>query len=303
MGTHFPEVGVIADVVTCAVLIEVGKHLRFTGEFLGYFERFKNRRAVSFATAEIVNFTHAGIGYEGGHEAGDIKGVDVVAHLFTLVAKYLVFPAFEVALHQVGKKAVEFYARVIRAGEAAAAQGTGGQAEVAAVFLDHDVSGDLRGTEKGVFGLIYGERFRDTLFVGGVGVVPAGPKFEQRNGIGGVAVNLVGAHVHERGFGAGLAGGFEKVESADCVGVEIVEGDRGRAVMRGLGGGMDYGGRSDGFYQRKHAGAVANIEFVVNEAGDGGGKAALVPAGVPLRAEEHGTLVVVHTVDGVAKFA
>ncbi len=194
-------------------------------------------------------------------------------------------------------------AGMVRTGEATAAQCAGGQAEIAPVFLDHDVGGDFGGAEKRVLGLVDGEGFRDTVFVGGVGVVPAGFELGERDAIGRVAVDLVGAHVHERGFGAGLAGGFEEVQCADSVGIEIVEGDRGRAIVRRLGGCVNYGGGLDRLNQCEHPGAVANIEFVVNEAGDGGGKTALVPAGVPLRAEEYGTLVVVHAMNGVAEFA
>ena len=51
------------------------------------------------------------------------------------------------------------------------------------------------------------------------------------------------------------------------------------------------------------AGAVADIEFVVDEAGELGGEAALVPAGVTGRAEEDGALVVVDAVHGVAELA
>lgn len=68
---------------------------------------------------------------------------------------------------------------------------------------------------------------------------PACFEFLECDGIVSGAVNLVRAHVDERRFGAGLAGGFEGIEGADGVGVEIVEGDRGGAVVRRLGGSVD----------------------------------------------------------------
>jgi len=43
--------------------------------------------------------------------------------------------------------------------------------------------------------------------------------------------------VDERRFGRGLAGGFEEVEGADGVGVEVVERDGGGAVVGRLRGG------------------------------------------------------------------
>ena len=49
--------------------------------------------------------------------------------------------------------------------------------------------------------------------------------------------------------------------------------------------------------QREDAGAVADVELVMDETGDGPGQPLLVPAGVALRAEEDGALVVVDAVD------
>ena len=100
-----------------------------------------------------------------------------------------------------------------------------------------------------------------------------------------------------------MAGGFEEVEGADGVGVEVVEGDGGSAVVGGLRGGVDDDGGADGFDEGEDAGAIADVEFVVDEAGELGGEAGLVPAGVARRAEEDGALVVVDAVDGVAEFA
>ena len=39
--------------------------------------------------------------------------------------------------------------------------------------------------------------------------------------------------------GAGAAGGLKKVEGADCVDVEVVEGAGGGEVVARLGGGVD----------------------------------------------------------------
>jgi hypothetical protein len=74
--------------------------------------------------------------------------------------------------------------------------------------------------------------------------------------------------VHERGFRAGLAGGLEEVQRADGVGVEIIERDRGGAVMRGLGGGVDDDRGRDRLDEGEDARAVADVEFVVDEAGE-----------------------------------
>ncbi len=108
--------------------------------------------------------------------------------------------------------------------------------------------------------------------------------------------------MHERRFGGGLAGGFEEVERADGVGVEIVEGNRGGAIVRRLGGGVNDDVRLHRFHEGEDAGAVADVEFVMDEARQLGREAALIPAGVTGRPEEDGALVVVHAVNRVAEF-
>jgi hypothetical protein len=107
--------------------------------------------------------------------------------------------------------------------------------------------------------------------------------------------------VHEGRLGAGLARGLEEVQRAGGVGVEVVERDGRGAVMRGLGGGVDDDGGLDRLDEGEDAGAVADVELVVDEALEFLGQTLLVPAGVALRAEEDGALVVVDAVDGVAK--
>ena len=302
MGAQFAEVAVVADVVAGAGLVDVGVDLGLACKFFSDLEGLEDGGAVGFAAAEMVDFAGARGRDEGGHEAGDVEGVDIVADLFSFVAEDAVFAALKIAFHEVAEETVEFDARVVGAGEAVAAEGAGGEIKVAAVFLDHHVGSDFAGTEERVFRLVDREGFGDAGGVGGVGVVPAGGEFGESDAVGGVAVNLVRRHVHERGFGGGLAGSFEEIQRADGVGVEVVEGNRGSAVVGGLRGGVDDDGGADGFYEGEDAGAVADVEFVVDEAGEFGREARLVPAGVTRGAEENSALVVVHAVDGVAEF-
>ena len=66
-------------------------------------------------------------------------------------------------------------------------------------------------------------------------------------------------------LGTGLAGGFEEVEGADGVGVEVVEGDGGGAVVRRLGGGVDDGAGFELPEEIEHTLADAYVQFVVGE--------------------------------------
>ena len=96
---------------------------------------------------------------------------------------------------------------------------------------------------------------------------------------------------------AGEAGGFKKVEGADCVDVEVIERARGGEVVAGLGGGVDDGGGFEFFDKGEDRGAVPNIELVMAERGKGLSEAVLVPAGVSAWAKEVGSLIVVDPMD------
>lgn len=187
---------------------------------------------------------------------------------------------------------------MVRAGEATAPQAAGGQAEVAAVFLDHHVGRHLGGAEQRVLGLVDGELFGDAVRIGGVGIIPAGFQLGQSDGVGPVAIDLIGGHVDEGRLRAGLAGGFQQVEGADGVGVKVVERDGCGAVVGRLRGGVDDGIGLDLLQQVEDSLAIPDVEFMVVEGfAKGLGETALVPAGVALGAEEDGALVVIDAVD------
>ena len=300
VGFHFPEVAVVADVVADAVLVHIGEGLFLSGEGFGDLEGFEDRAGVLFSTAEVVDLCDARGFAEFPHEAGHILAVDVVAHLLAFVAENFVFASFEVAFHEVAEEAVELDAGVVRAGEAAAAQTAGGHVEIASVFLHHDIRRDFGGAEEGVFRLVDRKGFGDAVLVGGIVVIPTRVEFAQSDGIWAIAVNFVRGHVDERRLGAGLPCGFEEVQRADGIGVEVVKWNRGCAVVRGLRGGVDDDVGFDFGNEVENALSVANVEFVVGEAGDEISEAFLIPARVALRSKKCRTLVVVHPVDRAA---
>jgi transposase, IS5 family len=104
--------------------------------------------------------------------------------------------------------------------------------------------------------------------------------------------------VDEGRLRAGLAGGFQQVEGADGVGVEVVEGNGRGAVVRGLGGGVDDGvGFEVGRSVRARPGGRGCRVRGGESGAELGGEALLVPAGVALRSEKDRALVVVDAVD------
>jgi len=197
VSAHFPQIGVIADVIAGAVLVDVGMHLRLTREFFHDLEGFENGGAVRLAAAEIVDFASARRFDEGGHEARDVEGMDVVAYLFSFVAEDAVFLPLEIAFHEVGEEAMELNAGVVGARKATAAQRASGQVEITAILLHHHIGGHFRGAEEGMLGLIDGEGFRNAVSIRRISVIPASGELGQLDRIRRIAVNLVGAHVHE----------------------------------------------------------------------------------------------------------
>jgi len=171
--------------------------------------------------------------------------VDVVPDLLALVTVHVVGLALEIAFHEVGEKAVELDPAMVGAGEATSAEAAGFHSKVAPIFLNHDVGGDFRSTKERVLTGVDRKGFRDAVGMGGVVVVPASLQLFQADRVGLVAIDLVGRHMDEGAGGAGAAGGFKKIEGADCVDVEVIERARGGEVVAGLSGGVDDGGGLD----------------------------------------------------------
>ncbi len=110
--------------------------------------------------------------------------------------------------------------------------------------------------------------FGDAVKILGARVFPASGKFDERNFIGGVAVNFVGAEEKENGFGAMLASGFEEIDSAEGVDFKVENGNVAGFVVRGLRGAVNdeiEAARAEEFVE---CGAAANVSGEVRETGD-----------------------------------
>ena len=130
---------------------------------------------------------------------------------------------------------MELGARMVRAGEAAAAEAHGRHPEVAPVLLHHHVGGDLGGAEDRVHASRrYASTRRSPFAYVRVGVVPAGLELDQRDLVGRVAVDLVRRHEGERALRAVLPGRLEQVQGPERVHLEVVERAGCGEVVRGL---------------------------------------------------------------------
>ena len=236
---EFGKVRNVADVVALAVLIHVLPVQLFPGHLLDFADGFEHRNAVLAAAAEVVDLAGARIGGEFLNRAHHIVAMNIVANLLALVAEDGIGSAGNGHLHQVGKKAVKFDAGVRRPGEAAAAENTDLHSEIAAVFLGHQVRRRFRGAKQRMQRAVNAAVFRNAVVVFRSRILPAGFQFLERDFVGGVAINLVGAQKDENRFGTVEAGGFEKIDRAESVDFEIQNGDVARLVVGGLSGAVN----------------------------------------------------------------
>ena len=130
-----------------------------------------------------------------------------------------------------------------------------------------------------------------------VGVVVSRWQFDQRQFVGDVAVDLVGAHQDEHGLGGVPARGFQQVERARGVDVEVIERAVLGQVVRGLSGAVDDQVGSGVGDDAVHRCAVADVERVVFEARAGLLEPSKVPVGIATGAEEVGPHIVIDSED------
>jgi hypothetical protein len=188
---------------------------------------------------------------------------------------------------------VEFRARVVGAGQTAAAQADGGHVEVPTVFLDHEIGGCLGGAEEAVEAGVDATVLAHSMPVGLIGVLPTGLEFLQRDLIGGVAIDLVGAHVDERRLRRTAPHGLEEVQRADGVDLEIVERPVLGQVVRRLGGAVDQEiGPGVGDLSEDRV-TVPDVEIAMGEARRFAPDPLQVPGGVAIVSEEGPAQVVV----------
>src|SRR4029077_18133287 len=100
------------------------------------------------AATHVVDLSHARFVNKGGKCFHQVKAVNVIAHLFALVAEDAIRPANDTAFHQVGQETVQLRSSMRRSSQATASETSGRHSKIAAVFLNQDIVSDLRGTEK-----------------------------------------------------------------------------------------------------------------------------------------------------------
>ena len=177
MRAHLGKVAVIADVVAYAVLLQVSVDLLPAADRGGHLEGLQDGTAVGLAAADVIHLGSARCFDEGLCKPRYVLAVDVVTHLFALIAEDAVLAPFQVALHQITEKAVQLHAGMVRPGQAATAQAASRHIEVAPVFLHHHIARQLGRAEQRVLGLVNGETLGYAPSVLRIGIIPAGFQF------------------------------------------------------------------------------------------------------------------------------
>jgi hypothetical protein len=106
----------------------------------------------------------------------------------------------------------------------------------------------------------------------------------------------------ERRLGTGSASGLQHIQGSDSIRIKVIERNGCSPVMARLCSRMNDG---IGLYlgdQINDSLSVTNIKFVMDKALQVFLEALLVPAGIALRAEKDGALIVVDSMDLISEF-
>src|SRR6185369_16099701 len=102
--------------------------------------------------------------------------------------------------------------------------------------------------------------FTNAVKIPWLGVVVTSLKFNQRQFVRRVPVNLVRTHVYEDGLGTALASSLKQIDSSDRVYVKVNERNVARLVVRGLSCAMNNQVERRRLEQRKDGIAIANVQ-------------------------------------------
>ena len=167
------------------------------------------------APADVIDFSGARRANEFHKCFDEIEAVDVVAHLFAFVPKNTVRPAAHGADHQIRKKTVQLSPSMRRSRKTTATERDGRHSEIAAVFLDENVRGDLRRAKERMLRVIdaHGLRNAGLIFVARLDF-PAFLQLAQRKAIGRVAIDFVRGCKDQRRLRRKISCGLQQIQCA-----------------------------------------------------------------------------------------
>jgi len=107
MRSHLREVADVTDVIAFAILIYILIDHGFPRNSRGHIKGFENGAAISSATTKVVHFSTSWSTDKGIDKACHIKRVNIVTHLFALVAVNIVLPSLQIAFDQITQEPMQ----------------------------------------------------------------------------------------------------------------------------------------------------------------------------------------------------
>ena len=106
---HFPQVGIVTDMVSLTVFVNIHVLHFFAADAFGNRKGFQDRACIVFSATQIVHLCNSWGLYEKVDKASYVVGMDVVAYLLAFVAVDVVGFSFQVTFDQVAQKSMKFY--------------------------------------------------------------------------------------------------------------------------------------------------------------------------------------------------
>jgi hypothetical protein len=109
VSLHFGQIAVITDVVATPVFVNISRELFSAAEFLDQGKGLKNGAGVALPSPKVIDFAAPGGVIKGINKPGNIFGVNVVPHLFSLIAENGIFFPFKIAFNKITQKSVQLH--------------------------------------------------------------------------------------------------------------------------------------------------------------------------------------------------
>src|SRR3989339_1248573 len=160
---ELPDVTDVPDVIANPISVLVGDIHLSGANLLAKLNRF-DHGTIAMATAScVIDFARPWLASKMPEHAHEIEGMDIVAHLFALVAEYPILLAGKGTSHEIGKKAMEHRSRVPWTSQTATPEDPGSQPEIAPVFLHKEICRCLGRAKERMLALIDRHRFVDAI--------------------------------------------------------------------------------------------------------------------------------------------
>src|ERR1700730_2235246 len=147
MALETADVAYVPDVIPLPVLFNVFPVQSFAADFLTEIDRFKHRAVAEPTSSHVIYFPASRPLKKTIEGLNQVCAVDIVSHLLGLIAEHLVPGACDSASHQVSQETMKLRPRMVGPRQTPTTKASGAHSEIAAVFLNQQICGSLRGSK------------------------------------------------------------------------------------------------------------------------------------------------------------